>query len=426
MSLTDYAARAFFSDTLPAGQRTFYEDVLMATLRTKNIFTQYCISKTDFAAKSTGLLVYTEVFDTSPNWNPLTEDQLWLDGAHLDSRQITIGLERHGDVLKFGDYTELVNYWNSGDFTGLMRGKLGQNLVDYLDILAMNAHLEAPNVQYAGSATSLYDLAVDDYYDPDLGGLARTHLEEMDIPGVFSVDDTTDQAVVALTSPRIIRDIRTKNSNKWLEVHRYSNPQMKMRAEAGAWDGVRYLKSNRLRLRNYGKVTVQTTLDGAAVEGQGSAAMVQGYAVGQANAVRHVQVASAAGFAVGMTVTIHSAPVCADDGAGGHPPVRADGTQEQRRIVSIDVANNRLAFDRPLMKPHATGSYVTKGIDVTPTIILGGPSVVLGIGERPTPTFPPKIDDHMMINRIGWRAFLKFQMFRPEWTEIIWSAISDD
>jgi hypothetical protein len=431
MTLTNYESGWIQSGTLPQGQRTYYESLLLATLRKLNIFVQFCLPKTDFRARDTGILTFTEVFDTSPDWSPIPEDTIWLTGAHLDSRQISITLERHGDTLKFGDYTELVNYWNSGDFSGLVRGKLGRNMVDYLDILAMNAHLTLPNVMYSdASITSRFDLTASHLYDPDRGGLARTHLEERDIPGIQSVDDADGQTVLAITSPRVVHDIRTNaagGTNKWLEVIKYANPSLKMRHEAGAWDGVRYIKSNRLKIRNFGKVSNQTTLSNDTVVGQGAIATLQGFSVGQSTSVRYVTVADSSGFSVGQYVTIHSQSVNDADGSGGYAPARADGGQETRQIVAIDSGGaNRLTFDRPLMKPHASGDYVTKGVDLSPVILLGGPAVVYGVGERPTPVFPPKIDDHLMVNRVGWRGFLKFQMFRPEWGEIIWTGISDD
>jgi hypothetical protein len=56
--------------------------------------------------------------------------------------------------------------------------------------------------------------------------------------------------------------------------------------------------------------------------------------------------------------------------------------------------------------------------------VLGGPAVVYAVSERPNVVVPPKYDDLMRINRIGWRAHVKFQMFRPEWTEVIWTGVS--
>ena len=44
---------------------------------------------------------------------------------------MNIGLEIHGDTLKYSDYSEVVQYVNSGDMRGLVRNKIGQNQVDY-------------------------------------------------------------------------------------------------------------------------------------------------------------------------------------------------------------------------------------------------------------------------------------------------------
>lgn len=427
-----YETGAIYSSALPAGLRTYYEQMLLQVLREQSIFVPFCMVREDFAARSTGVLNFTEVMDTAPNWNPLSESQIWLEGAHLDSRSINLTLEIHGNTLKFHDYTELVNYWNSGDFTGLVRGKMGQNMVDHLDILAMNAHLDAYNVLTTASATSTsrFDLDVTDLYDPEKASLARIHLEERNIPGVANVDDSTGQTVVAITSPRVIHDIRTNggtdtSTSKWFDVMKYANPQAVMRHEAGAWDGVRYIKSPRLLMRNFGKVIYQTTLAADTAVGQGAQESYQGYSVGQSTSTRYVTVTSSADFQVGDYVTIHSQSKVVADGSGGNAVDKADGTQETRLVVAKDVGGaNRLVFDRPLLKSHLSGDYVTKAVTLTPTIVLGGPAVVYGVGERPHPIIPPKTDDMMAINRIGWRGFLKFQLFRPEWVEVIWSAVT--
>ena len=92
--------------------------------------------------------------DTEPDWSPLTESDIWLRGAHLDSRTVKIELEIHGDILKFSDYSEIVQYVNKGDMNGLVRDKIGQNQKDYLDILARNAFATHPNKIFGGNATS--------------------------------------------------------------------------------------------------------------------------------------------------------------------------------------------------------------------------------------------------------------------------------
>ncbi len=431
MSLTDYGLGTNWSDTLPTGLRTYYEAKLLANIRTESIFVPLCLVKEDFAAKQTGVMTFTEVFDPEPDWTPVAENTLWMPGISLDTRQITLTLEGHGDVLKWSDYAPILNYWEGGGagYEAMLLDKLGYNAASYLDILALNAHLAAPNVMYAGGKTGRFALTTSDTYSPKRGARARLRLEEMGIPGVTSVEDGGGMTVLGIGAPRIVDDIREytddNGKNLWWDRMAYAKPDLAMKFEAGAWGGVRYIKARRMLLRNYGVVTNQSTLAAPTVAGQAATATHQGYTVGQATSTRYVAVADASGFVAGQVVTIHSQDVNDADGFGGYAPSRADGTQEDRLIITVDTSTNRLTFDKPLSKPHAQGDYVTKGLDLTPVIIMGGPSVAMGVAERPVPTRPPKIDDREMINRAGWRAMLKFQQFRPEFVYVIWAAASD-
>lgn len=418
----DYTSGMIWTDTLPAWQREYFEGQLLETLRTKSIMVPFTIMKEDFSGKQTGRITYSEVYDTEPNWNPFTEKDIWMRGAHLDSRSVSIDLEVHGDVLKFSDYSDIVQYINNGDLRGLVREKIGRNQSDMLDILARNAFLDHPNKVYATSKANREAILATDLFNPDYAELARTHLEEAEVPGVIAVEDSDIQTIVCVTTPRVIHDIRTAAGSNWLEVNQYAGASRKFNGEAGTWGGVRFIRTNRLVLPNHGAVEHQTTLSANTVPGQGAAVTVDKvYRPGQSTSVRYVVVASAADLQIGDTVTIHSQ----NAGAGaGHPPVEADGTQETRRIVAIN--GSQVSFNKPLLKDHLAGDFVTKGVNIHASIFMGGPAVVYGVGERPTPTIPPKYDDLMMINRYGWRGFLKFQMFRPEYIQLYETAGSVD
>jgi N4-gp56 family major capsid protein len=420
----DLTSGVQWSSDLPSWQRDYYSLLLLETLRTKSILTPFCAVKEDFTAANSGIVVYTEVYDTEPNWNPLTESSIWLKGAHMDSRTVQIGLAIYGDSLKFSDYSEVVRYVNSGNMRGLVKDKIGQNQVDMLDILARNAFATHPNPVYSGNATSRITLQVaDDKFNPDILETIRVHLEENEIPGVMHTEGDDVPTLACVTTPRVIKDIRTSTStSKWLEVQEYAGGQRKLNGEVGSWSGIRFVRSNRLRLRNHGAVVTQNLLNGAAAAGSGAKATVDGYNIGQSNAQRYIVVDSTAGFAVGQYVTI------SDQNAHltGTPPLETDGTQETRRIVALSGGGTRIELDKPLLKDHADNDWVTNGIDIHMSIVMGGPSVVYAIGERPHPVFPPKYDDLMMINRFGWRGFLKFQQFRPEYYELVFSAGSTD
>lgn len=422
--MVDYVTGAMWGtgsvpDTLPSWQRDYYSMLLLETLRMKSILVPYCTVKEDFAAANSGIINFTEVYDTEPNPAALTETSIWLTGGHLDSRKVTLGLEIHGDILKFSDYTEIVQYINKGDMRGLVSEKIGQNQVDYLDLLARNAFLAHPHPNYMGTATTRATLAQTDLFDPDICETIRVHLEENNIPGVFGPNDDANAGptIVCITTPRVIKDIRTSTTSKWLEVQEYAGPNRKFNNEVGMWAGIRFVKSNRMKLFSaIGSVAQQTTLNGATVVGSGATVSQDGYTVGQTGAAVNVVVTASSGFAVGDWVTI------------GVPamPIETDGTAEVRRIVTI-ADGTHLAFNKPLMKPHVTGSYVTKGGgDLHTSIFMGGPAVVYGVAERPHVIAPPKYDDLMIVNRYGWRGFMKFQQYRPEFYEIVHSGGSTD
>jgi N4-gp56 family major capsid protein len=420
-----YETGVMFSPSMPSWQRTFYDALLLETLRMKSIMVPFCTVKEDFRARDTGQIVFTEVYDTDPVYNPLTEDTIWLKGSHLDSRTKTIDLSIYGDMLKFSDYSEIVQYVNSGNLKGLVQDKIGRNQVDFLDILARNAFLDHPNKVFGGGLRANREaILATDLFDPDFAELARTHLEEAEVPGVVATEDSDIQTIVCVTTPRVIHDIRVAAGSNWLETQQYAGSTRKFTGESGTWGGVRFVRTNRLVLRNHGVVTHQTTLNGATVAGQGSAATVDKvYSPGQSTSTRYITVDDVTGFAVGKSITIHSKD--AGEGAG-KPPVETDGTQETRRIVAIDAGNKRLSFEKPLLKPHADGDFLTLGVTIHTSIFMGGPAVVYGVAERPTPVFPPKIDDLQMVNRYGWRGFLKFQMFRPEFIEVVETSGTDN
>lgn len=426
----DLVTGMLWSSTLPSWQRDYYSQLLLETLRIKSILVPFTAMKVDHQAADSGIVIYTDVYDTEPDFNPLSESDIWLRGAHLDSRTVQIALEIHGDILKFSDYNEIVQYVKKGDIRGLVKNKIGQNQKDYLDILARNAFLSHPYVgRIAGGAFGTgtgygrINVTATDLFNPDLAETIRVHLEENEIPGVAAVGDGDGQTIVCVTSPRVIKDIRTSGTSKWLEVQEYAGAGRKFTSEVGMWAGIRFIKTNRLHMRNMGAVTTQTTLNGATVAGQGSAATVDVvYSPGQSTSTRYITVTSAAGFAVGQYITISDQNF--SGWSPGDPPNNNDGTTETRRIVGINGA--QLSLNKPLLKPHANGDYVTNGLDIHSSIFMGGPGVVYAVGEAPIPVFPPKYDDLMMVNRVGWRGFLKFQLFRPEYYEVVETAGSTD
>jgi N4-gp56 family major capsid protein len=413
------AIQGFTSPTLPNWQRAYYEEMLLETIRMKSILVPYATPKTDFAAKKSMSMTFSEVYDLEPKWSPTTESTIWFKGGSLDSRTVSLALSIYHDVVKWSDYAEVFTYFSPA-FDSIVRTKVAQQIIDVLDIHMRNALLEHPYPSYQGGGATRAALISTDLFDADWAEEVRAHLEDHDVPGIVGTEDG-GPAILCITTPRVIHDIRMAAGSGWLDANNYNQTGRKFNAEVGQWAGVRFIKTNRMRLRNAGLASNQSTLDGATVPGQGAKATVDGvYSPGQSGSTRYVPVVASAGFAVGDVVTIH-------DHSLGVTVLDTDGGQETRRVVAKDTGGaNRLEFDKPLLKDHASGNYVTKALDTHASIFLGGPSVVWGVAERPFVYPAPKIDDAMIVNRLGWRGCWKFQQYRPEYYEVVYSAGSSD
>ena len=413
------AIQGFTSPTLPTWQRAYYEEVLLDTIRMKSILVPYAEVKQDFESIKTMSMTFSEVYDLEPNWNATTESTIWYKGGSLDSRTISIGLSMYHDIMKWSDYNKVFTYFSPG-FEQIIKDKVGQQLSDVLDIQMRNAMLQHPYPSYAGVATTRAGLIATELFDPDFAETVRAHLEDHDVPGVVSTEDG-GPVIVCITTSRVVHDIRTAAGGDWLDVQNYNQTGRKFTAEAGMWAGVRWIKTNRLRLRNAGLASPQTTLTKAIVPGEGSKAVVDVvYTPGQTANQRWIDVTGSAGFAVGDIITVHLL-------GSGVTVLDADGGQEVRRIVALNTGGgNRIEVDKPFLKAHANGDYVTKALDVHASMFMGGPNVVWGIAERPFIYPLPKIDDAQIINRLGWRGVWKFQQFRPEYYEVHLSAGSAD
>ena len=60
----EYQTGVLNTTSLPNGQRAYYEQLLLESLRTKSILVPFTVMKEDFRGRDTGVINYTEVYDT--------------------------------------------------------------------------------------------------------------------------------------------------------------------------------------------------------------------------------------------------------------------------------------------------------------------------------------------------------------------------
>ena len=398
---------ALTTSLLPMSLRDYYESVLLDVLRSEAIYNQFSWVKEDFAAKDTKQMVLSQIFDLHPAIAALSEAVAYYDGAFMAGKTWTINVQEHGNVVKTNKFHDLVQFINSGDLEGLVRSKIGQNLVDTVDLLARNAYLTSSNsnLWYSGAGTgstptSRALIAADDKFDPDYADLIATRLESRRARGVDGKG-----AIVGIVHPRVAYDIR--NSSDFIDRIKYNDNTVFFNGEFGKLGGIRFIKNTAARLPNAGATVAQTTLNGATTRGAG------GPDSDDLSLLNYVAITSETDFAVGQEITVHAAAL-------GTSVLETDASAEHRVIKTVETG--KLYFTEPLLVDHLTGAYVTEARDVYPNIFIGGPAVCYAVAQRPGVIIPPTIDDFLRINRVSWYGVFKLQLLRDVFVDVCMSS----
>lgn len=434
--ITDY-----YSDNpwVSINKNTFdtYVPALLDTFRKRSVYRNFVNYQIDLGAQRTKKMIFTELFDAEPNTNAVSLRTLWANASHLDSRQVSVDLEYHMGKIAAHKYDVLVTQWlqAGGDLSSICRGALGQMLTDHLDILARNAFIVWPFSLYSGNATNFQSIqATDKFDDSELAERVWVHMAEKDLPLATDPMGDRSQMLICITTPRVISDMRRNNASLWRSVGIYSRPEMIVQNEVGLLNNVRFVETNRNVLHGCGAITTQKAITTALNPGDGAATTVDTvYTVGQTGAADHIHLEdfNSGEYAVGDKVVIHRARTSSYGVTNGVDP--KDGTQVVRRIVAVDATANTISVDKPVLKDFSTevtsGVYgwVTKARDIHMSIFLAGPSAVAcGVGDPPKVYTPAPIDDVQGMYRFSYDMLLKYQAFRPEFAEVLFSTGSVD
>lgn len=435
-------------EVLDQNQRTWYDPDILALFRTQSLFTNittYARNLGDVQARS---MVVSQLLEPHANYNALATRQLWMPAMHIDSRSQEIVFQHHGGKVAMHEYDQLVTYWRANGRPGLrniLNSVLGKNIIDVHDYLARNALIQGAlettgYVYYAGSATDFDDIAPTDVMTPDISAEIQLGMKYREVNGALNPDGSAG-AVVCYTTPGVIYDLQ--RDPDWVEVAKYADPARLFRYEVGSYKNVRYVESPRLVLWNCGAIDFQCEVVQAHHAGDGCVDPSSGvdkldgvYSVGQSSAgiVHYIQLSDTPGTGVLGTdvivndiVTIHISRTSAFGVTNGVHPF--DGTLHNRRVVKIDLVNDRIMLDRPIMLDFADAlspgvyAYVTKGMSVHASIYVGAPqSIVTGLAAPIRLHTPPPIDDTESIYRYSWNDRMGYQPYAPEVFEVVFSA----
>lgn len=429
-------------EAIDKNQRTWYDPDLIALFRQKALFTptiQFTKNLGDVRATK---MVLSQLLDPHPDYTALAVRQIWMPASHIDSRQCEISFSRYGGKVAYTVYDDMVTYWQQNGTEGIrriMRGALGQHMIDVMDLLARNAYLkgawDSGYVLFPGGGDSFDEVATNDLFDIKV---AMEIWLGMSLRGVATAlgDSGANNSIVCYTSPSVIYDIQAASGSEWVSVNQYQGLPSLLRYEVGSYKNVRFVQSPKLVLWNSGTLIAQAPINAAVHAGDGSpdpstTKVDNVWQVGQTSGiVREIPLGafstgSIANISVNDIVTIHQTRTAAYGVSNGVNPF--EGTAMTRRVVAV--GGDHIVLDQPVMIDMVTDlgagvyGYVTKGRNIHASIFVGGPNgIVSGVAAPPRFHTPPPVDDFEMVQRFSWDAYMGYQDYAPEVFEVVFTA----
>ena len=244
----------------------------------------------------TNQMTFTLMYDLEPTIDALGVRDLWMVAGHTDSAQVTIDMEHIGGKVALHKYDDYITYWRKNGAEGLrriVRGLLGPQMTDTLDVLARNAFLDGPFSLYAGDASNDgfndLDSTSDDIFKIGLLQQLWLGMTYRHVPLAQGPEGPTG-ALVVVTTPGVIYDIRAASGSDWISLQQYNTNILRLPYEVGSVYGCRFLQAPMATLWNHGVQTKVAHMIASASAGDGAYGTVdEVYSVGQSGATAYVQ-----------------------------------------------------------------------------------------------------------------------------------------
>lgn len=209
--------------------KEFYDTELLDNARNENYFNQFGDEQP--LPKNNGNKVEWRRWETfAPAMTPLVEG-VTPDGNKLSMVRIEQKIKQYGDYTTISDRLELEAVDNV--ILGATE-EHGAQAGETLDAVTRNEVLTGTHVMYAGGKTSRIQLKGEDKITPTLINKAVTHLKKMRAPKI-------NGKYVCIIHPSVSEDLR--ESQGWLEAHKYAATTEIFNGEIGELHGVRFVET---------------------------------------------------------------------------------------------------------------------------------------------------------------------------------------
>ena len=230
------------NDTLTPTMKTFYDTELLENARAELVHTQF--GKKQPLPAHRGKTVEWRKWNTLADASQLTEGVI-PTGQKLGQSSITVPITQYGTYVTVSDQLEL----HAVDDVILGAAEeLGASAGSTMDKIARNVLCQGTNVIYAdkiGTGGAATEVTSRDGLDstakltPALVNKAATYLKKMKAPKI-------DGKYVAIIHPSVGYDLR--QSDEWMEAHKYASPEEIYNGEIGELHGVRFIETTEAKI----------------------------------------------------------------------------------------------------------------------------------------------------------------------------------
>ena len=228
--------------TLTPTMKTFYDTELLENARAELVHTQF--GKKQPLPAHRGKTVEWRKWNTLADASQLTEGVI-PTGQKLGQSSITVPITQYGTYVTVSDQLEL----HAVDDVILGAAEeLGASAGSTMDKIARNVLCQGTNVIYAdkiGTGGAATEVTSRDGLDstakltPALVNKAVTYLKKMKAPKI-------DGKYVAIIHPSVGYDLR--QSDEWMEAHKYASPEEIYNGEIGELHGVRFIETTEAKI----------------------------------------------------------------------------------------------------------------------------------------------------------------------------------
>ena len=229
---------------MSAEMKTYYNTEVLENMRERMVYGQ--LGKRQSLPANHGKTIEWRKIDTLPDADKLVEGVI-PDGKKLKSTTITAVIDQYGLYVAISDQldmhaidpiilhaTEEVGYAASLTYEKLIRGVLMTNAnVLYADVIDTNGAISSSPATRNALVDATGGVA---YLTPRMINKAVTILKKANAPTY------SGNKYLAVIHPSVAEDLR--NSDGWLEAHKYDAATPIFTGEIGELHGVRFIESN--------------------------------------------------------------------------------------------------------------------------------------------------------------------------------------